>query len=435
MDYSVSALTIAGSDSGGGAGIQADLKTFAALGVHGVSIITSLTAQNTMGVEAIHDPPLDFIRAQFKAIHDDFSVKAAKTGMLSNKDIIELVTEEVGSYPLVVDPVMVAQSGAKLLRDDAVESLKDLLLPKAFVATPNIPEAEVLTGRKINTEEEMRKACVDIAELGCSVVLKGGHLNAVDILYHDGDYHAYKGELKPFEVHGAGCTFASAITAELAKGKELPIALADAKEFISKAIATSYEPGKGARVANQIGSLRSDADRHRIIEDVKWAVDEFKENEKAHLVFPQVGINIAYALENASSLEEVAGLEGRMVRGGYRVRAAGLVKFGGSKHVASIVLAAMKHDLGSRAAMNIKYSDELVGICEEIFDCASFDRREEPEGVSSMEWGTDQAIKDHGKVPDIIYDAGSTEKDAMIRILGRKPQDVLKKLDKILEQI
>jgi len=435
MDYDNVALTIAGSDSGGGAGLQADLKTFAAFGVHGVSIVTSLTAQNTQGVGAIHDPPIDFIRAQFKAIHDDFPVKAAKSGMLSNKEIIEAVAGEISDYKLVVDPVMVAQSGAKLLQDDAVESLQKLLLPKALVATPNIPEAEVLTGRRIGNEEEMKEACADISKLGCSVVLKGGHLNAVDILYHEGNYHVYTGELRPFEVHGAGCTFASAITAELAKGKDLPMAVEGAKEFISKAIEMSYEPGKGARVANQVGSIRNEADRHRVIESLKKATSYFQQNEKAHLVIPQVGTNIAYALENASSIEEVAGKEGRMIKAGYRVGGMGAVKFGGSKHVASVILAVMERDPWSRAAMNIKHSEELVGICEELFDCASFDRKDEPAGMSTMEWGTSHAIKEHGKVPDAIHDLGSEDKEAMIRILGRTPEEVLKKLDRILEQI
>ncbi|MFQ5815180.1 MAG: bifunctional hydroxymethylpyrimidine kinase/phosphomethylpyrimidine kinase [Candidatus Hydrothermarchaeaceae archaeon] len=435
MGYANTALTIAGSDSGGGAGIQADLKTFAALGVHGVSIITSLTAQNTLGVEAIHDVPLDFIRAQFEAIHKDFRVKAAKTGMLSNKGIIELVAEEAGEYPLVVDPVMVAQSGDRLLEEDAIASLKDLLLPKAFVATPNTPEAEALTGKRIRNEDDMRKACVDIAELGCSVVLKGGHLNAVDVLYHDGRYHVYKGELKPYQVHGAGCTFAAAITAGIAEGRDLPAAVAGAKEFISNAIETSYEPGKGAKVVNQIGPLRVDAERYRVLEGLGRAVEDLKASEKAHLIVPQVGINIAYAMPDAVDLAGVAGIRGRIVRVDDRVMRVGPIEFGATKHVGSMVLEVMKHDPSMRAAMNIRYTVEMVERCEELMDCASFDRSEEPPGVSSMEWGTRGAIVSHGRVPDIIHDSGAMGKEAMIRILGRNPGEVMKKLRRILEQV
>ena len=177
------ALTIAGSDSGGGAGIQADLKTFAALGVHGVAVITSLTAQNTLAVRDIFDVPVAFVGAQFRAIHEDFKIRAAKTGMLSSREIIETVAGEVGSYPLVVDPVMVAASGGRLLRSDAVEALTEKLFPKAALVTPNLFEAQVLSGLKIRSTGDMRKAAKKISKLGCSVLVKGGHLNATDILY------------------------------------------------------------------------------------------------------------------------------------------------------------------------------------------------------------------------------------------------------------
>ncbi len=435
MDYSRTALTIAGSDSGGGAGIQADLKTFAAMGVHGVSIITSLTAQNTRRVEAIHDAPLDFIRAQFKAVHNDFDVGAAKTGMLSTKDIIAAVAEEAGDYPLVVDPVMVAQSGDRLLREDAVATLKNLLLPRAFVVTPNIPEAEVLTGLRIKSIQMMKKACAAITKLGCSVVVKGGHLNAIDVLYHEGEYHVYKGEKKPFQVHGAGCTFASAITAGLAKGMDLPDVVAGAKRLISIAIEASYKPGKGARVANQFGRILEKAERYNVLEELRMAVEELQRNKKAQLIVPQVGMNMAYALPNAIGLGDVAGVKGRIVRVEDRVVSVGQVEFGATKHVGSVVLAAMKHDPAVRAALNIKYTKETVKACERLLDCASFDRRKEPPGVSTMEWGTGVAIKKHGRVPDVIYDAGAVGKEAMIRILGRSPREVLAKLAAVLGQI
>jgi hydroxymethylpyrimidine/phosphomethylpyrimidine kinase len=432
MEYANTALTIAGSDSGGGAGIQADLKTFAALGVHGVSIITSLTAQNTLGVDALSDVPLDFIRSQFMAIHRDFHIKAAKTGMLSKSEVIELVADEIGKYPLVVDPVMVAQSGARLLQEDAVEALRDLLLPRAFVATPNIPEAEVLTGRKIRNEDDMRGAAADISELGCSVVLKGGHLNAVDILYHDGEYKFYRGKLMPYEVHGAGCTFASAITAGLAKGMDLPDAVAGAKDFISISIETAYKPGGGAMVSNQLGRILDDAVRYKVLRELRMAVEEFLKDDRAHLVVPQVGINIAFAMPNAAELSEVAGIRGRIVKVGDRIKRVGPIEFGASKHVGSIVLAAMKYDPSMRAAMNIKYTKEIVEICGKRMDCASFDRTREPPNVSTMEWGTSEAIKEHGRVPEVIFDTGAVGKEAMVRILGRSPVDVMEKLRTIL---
>ncbi len=419
----MTALTIAGSDSGGGAGVQADLKTFAAFGVHGVSVVTSLTAQNTQGVEAIFDLPMEFIKAQFSAIHRDFNVKAAKTGMLSNKEIIEVVAEEVGDYPLVVDPVMLAQSGDRLLREDAVDALKHRLFPRALVVTPNVPEAEVLSGLKIKSVEDMKRACEAISELGCSVVVKGGHLNATDVMYHQGECSVFKGKKFDFSVHGSGCTFASAIAACLVKGRDLNDAVSQAKDFISTAIASSYIPGKGARVANQFGGVLKEAEKYRVLSELRSVVCKIVENKEVYRLVPEVGMNIVYALPGGRSLGDLAGVRGRIVRMGDRVRACE-VDFGASKHVGSIVLAAMNFDPAVRCAMNIRYSGDSVEMLKEKFTVSTFDRKQEPGGVSTMEWGTTQAIKDLGSVPDVIYDTGAVGKEAMIRVLGRTPSEV-----------
>lgn len=427
MDLAKTALTIAGSDSGGGAGIQADLKTFAALGVHGASIIVSLTAQNTRRVSAVHDVPLDFIKAQFEAIHGDFDVGAAKTGMLSNREIIELVAEEVGDYPLIVDPVMVAQSGDRLLKEDAIETLREALLPKAAIVTPNIAEAGVLTGRRIRSLGDMKKACAEIAKLGCSVLVKGGHLNAVDVLYHKGEFHEFRGAKRPYHVHGAGCTLAAAITAGLAKELDVVEAVAEAKKFIEGAIASAYSAGKGTRVAAQFTSVLSEAERYRVLAELKRAIQRIEGEDRFYELVPEVGVNIAYALPNASSIENVAGLSGRIVKTGKDAISVGHVEFGASKHVASIVLAAMKHDPRYRCAMNIRYSDELLKRCKENFSIAGFDRGLEPRDVSTMEWGTAKAIERFGGMPDAIYDAGGIGKEAMIRFLGKNPSEVLDK--------
>ncbi len=428
------ALTIAGSDSGGGAGIQADLKTFAALGVHGASIVVSLTAQNTKRVLAVHDTPLEFIRAQFNAIHSDFGVKAAKTGMLSSKDIVELVASEVGDYPLVVDPVMVAQSGDRLLKEDAVAAVRKVLLPKATLVAPNIAEAKVLTGRRIRSLADMKKASKEISKLGCSVLVKGGHLNAVDVLYHRGEFHEFHGTKRPYRVHGAGCTLASAITAGLVKGLDLAEAVGEAKSFIDGAIAYAYKAGGGTRVAAQFVSLLGDAERYRVLDELKRVIQRIEQEKRFHELIPEVGVNIAYALPNASSLGEVAALSGRIVKSGSKAMSIGRPEFGASKHVASIVLTAMKCDPRYRCAMNIRNSDEFLRKCRANFRVAGFDRRKEPRGVSTMEWGTSKAIERLGAVPDAVYDRGSVGKEAMIRLLGRNPSEVLDKALSLLDR-
>ena len=254
------ALTIAGSDSGGGAGIQADLKTFAALGVHGTSAITAITAQNTLTVTAIHEVPVRVIRAQIDAVVEDIGMQAAKTGMLASAEIIEAVSaaiREHGITNLVVDPVMVAKGGARLLHNDAIAALYRYLLPLAAVVTPNIPEAEVILGRSIATLNDRRQAARDLLEIGPrAVVVKGGHDSAADAIdvYWDGvemvELSSRRIETK--NTHGSGCVFSAAITAGLAKGQEPLDAVRAAKAFITSAIEQSIEVGRGHGPVNPL---------------------------------------------------------------------------------------------------------------------------------------------------------------------------------------
>ncbi len=247
------ALTIAGSDSGGGAGIQADLKTFAALVVHGTSAITALTVQNTLGVSEILEVPPAFVNAQIEAVMADIGAAAAKTGMLASTEIIQVVASAVarhGIRNLVVDPVMVAKGGARLLRDDAVDTLRRLLLPLAAVITPNLPEAEVLLGRPIRTLDERRQAARDLVAMGArAAVVKGGHAEealAIDH-YFDGTelVELQSPRMATANTHGSGCVFSAAIAAELAKGSDSLAAVHQAKEFITGAIERSLEVGRG----------------------------------------------------------------------------------------------------------------------------------------------------------------------------------------------
>jgi len=248
------ALTIAGSDSGGGAGIQADLKTFAAFGVHGTSAITAITAQNTLAVTEIHEVPVRVIRAQIDAVVEDIGVQAAKTGMLASAEIIEVVSTAIRAHgidKLVVDPVMVAKGGARLLHNDAIASLYRYLLPLALVVTPNLPEAEVLLGRSLNTLDDRRQAARDLVALGPRVaVVKGGHAandeDAADVYWDGKDLVELKGRrIDTKNTHGSGCAFSAAIAAGLAKGQTPLEAVQAAKIFIGGAIEHSLDIGKG----------------------------------------------------------------------------------------------------------------------------------------------------------------------------------------------
>ncbi len=242
------ALTIAGSDSGGGAGIQADLKTFSALGVYGASAITALTAQNTIGVQAIHEAPPEFVAAQIRSVLSDLAVNAIKIGMLASAPIIEAVAEALAEHrhiPVVLDPVMVAASGDPLLAESAVEALRSRLMPLAAIVTPNLPEAAFITSRPIaRDEEEMAAQGRLILGFGASSALvKGGHGDgpeSVDLLVSGSEVRRYAvARIATRNVHGTGCTLSSAIAAGLAKGKGLPEAVAEAKAYVTAAIAAS----------------------------------------------------------------------------------------------------------------------------------------------------------------------------------------------------
>ena len=247
------ALTIAGSDCIGGAGIQADLKTMTLNGVYAMSAVTALTAQNTTGVRAILESPPEFLKQQIDAVFEDIRPDAVKVGMVSSVSLIKVIAERLQFYKaanVVVDPVMVATSGAKLIDDSAIEELKSSLLPLACVITPNIPEAEVLAGMSISNEDEMVTAAKIIYEnFGCAVLCKGGHRvsDANDLLYNSDGFEWFRGKrIDNPNTHGTGCTLSSAIAANLAKGETLGKAVQNAKEYISGALAAGLDLGQGS---------------------------------------------------------------------------------------------------------------------------------------------------------------------------------------------
>jgi hydroxymethylpyrimidine/phosphomethylpyrimidine kinase len=274
-------LTIAGSDSGGGAGIQADLKTITALGGFGMSVITALTAQNTLGVLGIHEVPADFVAMQFDAVASDIGIDAAKTGMLASMETMRLVAAKVRQYgieKLVVDPVMVAKGGARLIREDAVEALIKELIPLACVVTPNIPEAEVLSGMKIAGPEDMRTAAAVISKLGARhVVIKGGHLSgaATDVLFDGRRFYDFSTErIATGDTHGTGCTFSAAIATGLAAGKSVHDAVDAAKKYIQEAIRHAWRIGGGHGPTNHFAPVFQEILRYRGLAELKSVPQE-----------------------------------------------------------------------------------------------------------------------------------------------------------------
>ena len=454
-------MTIGGSDCSGGAGIQADIKTFSALGVYGTSVITAVTAQNASGVQAKHEVPVELVESQIQSIMSEASDKGitvdyAKTGMLYSSAMIETVAKQLKRHkiPFVVDPVMKAGSGGILLADNALNTLVKLLLPICEVVTPNVPEASFISGLEIRDKEDAKDAAVKIHELGASaVIIKGGHLTheiaagkATDLIY-DGEFEELSGEyIKPEKgkiIHGAGCSFSAALTAALAKGENLRHAAASAKKFVHDAIAGGEELSNMI-VLNQARELRKNADRYFVLENVKAAVRKLKSIPDFKRLVPEVGTNIGMAIEDAESERDVAAVDGRIIPAKEGIYAE-TVDFGASSHVARMILAmmAMTGDKNIRSAINIKYSVQIIDACKRAgFVISSFEREHEPTGVKTMDWGIREAIRNlflegqrRQEVPDVIYDLGAVGKEPMTRIFGDTALEVASKVNKIMDAL
>lgn len=478
-------LTIAGSDSGGGAGIEADLKTFAALGVHGACVIASVTAQNTTGVQSVFDLPPEHIAAQIDSVCSDMEISYAKTGMLSSPEIVMLVAEKVKEYelPLIVDPVMAAEAGGELLRKEAVEKMAEVLLPVSYAVTPNIFEAETLSGMKIKNVEDAKAAAVKISEAGVKyVMITGGHLNAEDILYDAArqELTQFYGTFVKGGTHGTGCTYSSALVSYLARGYTFDQACVFAKKFVVDAILYSENIGAGVAPVNPSGFSALRSERAAVIENILSAWELLKKDDIFPQLIPEVGTNIAMTLSDIfkeaiqpeyyaagiqpprqtpviDKLDSIVGADGfgsfysvtaafpgriHKVKeaAGTKLAAAplGYPCFGSGAHLSKVIRSAQEFDETVRACINLKFAEKTVRYCEEAgFSAYSFDRADEPESCDTdKEWGTSSIIRENGEsVPDIIYENGGFCKEGVMRVLGTDAIDAAKKVLMICNEI
>jgi len=443
------AMTIAGSDSGGGAGIEADLKTFSALGVFGTCVITAITAQNTRGVQEIFPVPPRIVRAQIRMVLEDIPIRAAKTGMLYSREIMEVVAESVDDYgiKLVVDPVFRAGTGSSLIIEDDKNSLVEFLLPRAVILTPNLFEAEAISGFKISSLEDMKRAARRIIERGAeAVIIKGGHLRTTnrkvyDVFYDQESFRVFEKERVEIKPHGGGCTFSAAIASFLAKGKSLKRAVEEAERFIEISFRGAVKVGSGRTPVNPMALLYNKSERAEIMEQVETAAKIIEENPCFLPYAAEVGTQIAMALPFPRGRMDVAAIEGRIVRVRDKLKAVGPARFGASRHIADIILTAMRYDPEIRAAMNLHYDPRLVEAFRRIgCKVAGFDRSREPAEIKryegrSLSWGTEEAIRAIGVVPDIIYDRGEVGKEPMMRILGGDALEVVNKALRAIESL
>ncbi len=402
------ALTIAGSDSGGGAGIQADLKSFSAIGVHGTSVITCVTAQNTRAVTSIFPLPAREIRFQIRAVLNDFDVRGAKTGMLYSAEIVETVARELTrtDFPLVVDPVMVATVGARLERDDFREALVDRLIGRATLLTPNRYETERLARRPIRSVEDMEAAAREIHKLGAnSVLVKGGHVagELVDVFYDGRVLRRLAGHRHDKELHGAGCTLAASIAAYLAQGQPLLEAVESGRHRVASGFLTSYRAGRGVEIINS--GYVSD----------RFAVAHRLDTAAYRLVAtlpPRSGgagsIEFAFALPSAGRRDEIAAVRLRRAAGG-RLEPLGPAAFGASPSIARAVLAAIAENPEIRAAIHLKLKTGTPGRLRRVGSALA-----------------SQAEKGVGVIRDVFVDVRQDRQGMTMRVRGRNPDDVVR---------
>lgn len=439
------ALSVAGSDSGAGAGIQADLKTFSALGVYGCTAITAITAQNTSGVSDIFEVSPRVIESQIRSMKADMPPDAVKIGMVYSRQIIDAVHRSLkgSKVPIVLDPILSAGTGAKLLRDDALDTFVSKLIPLCTLITPNRIEAERLSGMRIRTESDGIEAARKIRRLGAeNVIVKGGHFatsSVTDLLVDSRDKitKITNPRVMIEESHGSGCNFSSAVTAHLARGSNLHNACQAANEYVHLAIKNAVRVGRGLPVTNPLSGIYRDASRYQVISELQESVEQVSTLGSFYKIIPETQTNFVYALPNATDSAEVAGVRGRIVRIGNTAVPASYIEFGASKHMASAVIGYMRVNPAFRSVINIRFSDDLVKICKSLFSVSSYDRSKEPQGIkrkegSSVSWGTMQALSKNPKA-EVIYHRGDIGKEPMITVFGRNPSEVAAKIKAILK--
>jgi hydroxymethylpyrimidine kinase/phosphomethylpyrimidine kinase len=442
------ALSIAGSDSGAGAGIQADLKMFSALGVYGCTAVTAITAQNTKQVAEIFEVPPSMVEQQIRSVMIDMRPNAIKIGMVYSTPIIDAVyrsLKKTSKIPVVLDPILAAGTGAKLLRAEAYKSFVSQLIPSSTLITPNRIEAEKLADIAIKTENDAIEAARKIKKLGAqNVIVKGGHFGSAHmtdlLLDNKGNIIKFTNpRLEIKEIHGSGCNFSSAVTAYLAKGMALTESCRMANEYVHIAIRNAVTIGRGLPIANPLSIIYRDANRYRTLAELQEAAEQVTMLDGFYRLIPETQTNFAYALLNAVDISDVAAVRGRIIKIENTAAPASYIKFGASSHVASAVIAYMSVNPDFRSAINIRFDERIVNVCKSLFSVASYDRTKEPKKIkrkegSSVAWGILAALSKNPRA-DVIYHTGDIGKEPMITLFGRNPAEIVERIKRILKKM
>ncbi|MRN68578.1 MAG: bifunctional hydroxymethylpyrimidine kinase/phosphomethylpyrimidine kinase [Nitrosopumilales archaeon] len=441
------ALSIAGSDSGAGAGIQADLKTFTSLGVYGCTAITAVTAQNTQEVSSVFEVTPECITEQIRSVILDMPPDAIKIGMVYNKPNIETIRRVLkgSKVPVVLDPILSAGTGGKLLLPEAFESFKADLIPLSTIITPNRIEAQKITGIQIISRSDIARAARKIKNLGAkNVIIKGNHFEkkqVADILLTSEGrlIEVSNSKLSSEEMHGTGCNFSAAITAFLARNFSIIDAFKLANKYVRDSLQNALKIGKGLLVSNPASSMYDYASRYVVLKGLQWAIEDIETSDNFGILLPETQSNIAFALPDARELDHIAAIKGRIIKIGDTARSASsMVEFGASKHVGSALLAYMTVNRLVRSAMNIKYDEKIRKITKAVFKVSNYDRSKEPRHILKKEgmsifWGIKYALAKNPEA-EIIYHEGAIGKEPMCIIFASNPAEVVNKIRIILKR-
>ena len=421
-------LSIGGSDTSSGAGIQSDIKLFSNNGFYPLTVITAITSQNTKKITSIEPVSRQSLELQLESVLSDFHIDAVKIGMVFNSQNIKTIHSKLknSKFPIVVDPIIKSTTGRLLLEKNALPDYRKMIIPLADVITPNRYESKVLTGFT-----DARKSAKKIQTMGAKNVIITGFSESnnkiSDFILEPNNQYKISGKKIPIINHGSGCDYSASIVQSLAKGLTVSKSVRIAKKFVYKSIKNSISIGKGINITHQ--EIPKDA------KDLLHAIDEFKQIRNIHRIIPECQTNFVLAKTNPKTINDVLGISGRLVKAGKEIISAGEIVYGGSLHVASAVIHVNKKFPEILSCINIKYDTKIIAKAKKIgLIVLSYDRNKEPKNIktkenSSIIWGISSILKT--KCPDLVFHKGDFGKEPMILIFGKTPNDVIKKVSKL----
>ena len=429
-------LTIAGSDPSSGAGIQSDIKTFSSFDCHGLTAITAITSQNSSKFSNVEAVSPKMLEDQMESIFSDFKVNSIKIGMVFNSAIIKTIHKKIKNLniPIVVDPVLKSTTGGLLLETKAIPDFKKYIISISTVITPNKYELEMLSGKKIRTRKDISDSVKILKKIGAKNVILTGvedRKKVLDYIFLENNEYVMSNNKISKKNHGSGCNYSAALTAALTKGNNLSESIKIAKEFSYNSIKNSKKLGKGLYITEQKKQTKNEL-------KLKKSIDDFTMQKGIWNYIPECQTNFVFSKSKPKTTKDILGLEGRIVKSGKKVIVVGDIIPGGSKHVASAVLEMNKKFPQICSGVNIKYDKKIIEKAKKAgLKVTCYDRSAEPKSIknkenSSISWGVKNALK-NAKFPyDIIFHKGDFGKESMIIVFGKEPNDVIKKISRIV---